>query len=141
MNGNEFSPSNALEQALLAAQQGAGSPTAFFDELATSQVVVLLDRDIGPEGRWDPSINLCVLTNATGQRVVAAFTAVERSGPWHERLPQFGYGLLVSFSWLIQGLGPQVGVVMNPGWSVGVELAPEAIDRLKQQLPERLAAT
>jgi SseB protein N-terminal domain len=137
----EFSPANALEHVLLEAQRGTGSPAAFFDELLRSQVFVLLDKEIGPEGRWDPSINLCVLTNATDGPVVAAFTAPERSTPWHERLPQFGYGLLVSFTWLLQGLGPEVGVVINPGSSVGVELAPGAMSRLKHQVASSSAAT
>jgi hypothetical protein len=128
-----FSPVNPLEQALLDAQQGSGSPEAFFDELLRAEVFFLLDKEIGPEG-WDPSINLCVLTNAKGGPVVAAFTAPERSDPWHERLPQFQYGMLVAFSWLLEGLGTDVGVVINPGHRVGVELAPEALDRLKQQL-------
>ena len=137
----EFSPATPLERALLDAQQGTGSPAAFFGELLSSQVFVLLDKEIGPEGRWDPSINLCVLTNAAGGPVVAAFTVPERSTPWHERLPQFGYGLLVSFTWLLQGMGSEVGVVINPGHSVGVELAPEAIVRLKQQVAGNSAAT
>ncbi|MBD9480963.1 SseB family protein [Pseudoxanthomonas sp. PXM02] len=141
MTEKEFSPTNSLEHALLDAQQGTGSPAAFFDQLLTSQVFVLLDKDIGPEGRWDPSINMCVLTNAAGGPFVAAFTAPERSTPWHEHLPQFGYGLLVSFTWLLQGLGSEVGVVINPGGSVGVELAPEAIGRLKQQVAGNSAAT
>jgi len=33
----------------------------------------------------------------------------------------------------MQGLGPTVGVVINPGHGVGVELAPEAVARLRQQ--------
>jgi len=137
----EFSPVNPLEHALIGAQQGTGSPSTFFDELIGSQVFVLLDKEVGPDGRWDPSISLCVLTNAAGGPVVAAFTAPERSSPWHHRLPQFQYGLLVSFTWLLQGLGPDVGVVFNPGHSVGVELAPEAINRLKQQAAGVTAAT
>ena len=131
-----FSPTNALEHALLDAQEGNRSSTDFLSELLGSQVFVLLDREIGPKGHWDESINLCVLTNATDGPVVAAFTSPERSIPWHERLPQFGHGLLVDFSWLLQGLGPEVGVVINPGWSVGVELAPEAVERLKRRLED-----
>ena len=141
MSEADFSPANPLEHALLDAQRGNGSPAAFFDELLNSQVFVLLDKEIGPEGRWDPSINLCVLTNAAGGPVVAAFSAPERSAPWPERLPQFRYGLLVAFPWLLQGLGSELGVVINPGGSVGVELAPEALVPLKQQVAGNSAAT
>ena len=133
MNEAAFSPLNPLEESLLQAQLGAAPASDFFDNLLGSQVFVLLDKDIGPDGQWDASINLCVLTNAAGAPVIAAFTAPERSAPWYKHLPQFQSGLLVSFVWLIQGLGPDAGVVINPGHGVGVELAPEAIARLRQQ--------
>ena len=133
MNEAAFSPLNPLEEALLQAQLGAAPAADFFSVLLDSQVFVLLDKDIGPDGQWDPSINLCLLTNAAGAPVLAAFSAPERSAPWYPHLPQFQFGLLVSFVWLMQGLGPDAGVVLNPGHGVGVELAPEAIARLRQQ--------
>lgn len=141
MSVTDFNPTNSVERALLEAQQGRVAPTAFFDELLKSQVFVLLDREIGPEGGWDPSINLCILTNASGLPVAAVFTAPDRSAPWHERLPQFQFGLLVSFTWLLRGLGPGVGVVVNPGLTVGVELSPEAIANLRQQVAGNGSAT
>lgn len=137
----DFSPLNRLEATLLAAQTGTGPSSAFFDELVQSQVFLLLDREIGEDGRWDPAINLCVLTNAQGRPVVAAFTAPERSTDWYAHLPQFKYGLLVTFAWLMQGLGPEVGVVVNPGLPVGVELGPEAIMDLRQQAAGDSTAT
>jgi hypothetical protein len=133
MNEAAFSPLNPLEETLLQAQLGAAPASDFFSELLGSQVFVLLDKDLGPDGQWDPSINFCVLTNAAGAPVLAAFTAPERSAPWYQHLPQFQFGLSVGFAWLMQGLGPDVGVVINPGHGVGVELAPEAIARLRQQ--------
>ena len=89
MNESAFSPLNPLEETLLQAQLGAGPASDFFDELLGSQVFVLLDKDLGPDGQWDPSINLCVLTNAAGKPVLAAFTAPERSAQWYQHLPQF----------------------------------------------------
>ncbi len=130
----DFTPTNALEQLLLDAQQGSGSSAGFFDALLDAPIFVLIDKELGPDGRWDPSINLCILTNADGAPMVAAFTAPERSAPWHERFPEFPFGLQVSFTWLLQGLGPDTGIVVNPGWPVGVELAAEAIARLKQDV-------
>lgn len=133
---SEFVPGNVLEQALSDAQDGTATADAFLGELVRSQIVILLDREVDPDGRWDPTINLCVLNNAAGDPVVAVFTSPERADPWQGQLPQFEYGLLVSFAWLLQGLGADLGVVVNPGWPVGVELAPEAIARLRQRLDE-----
>ncbi|MDZ4048422.1 MAG: SseB family protein [Pseudoxanthomonas sp.] len=134
MSDEEFVPANELENTLLLAQQGQGSTPDFLNSFVNSQVFVLLDKDLGPEGQWDPSINLCVLTNAAGGPVVAVFTAPERAIPWSERLPQFQHGLLVSPTWLMQGLGPTVGIVVNPGHKVGVELSPDAIQQMKDAI-------
>ena len=141
MSQQEFVPQNELESVLLKAQQGSCPASDFLDKLLSSKVFVLLDKEIGPEGRWDPSINPCILNNAARAPVLAAFTTPELATPWHERLPQFGYGLLVNFAWVLQGLRPQVGVVINPGHKVGVELTPEAIARLKQQAAGNVPAT
>lgn len=131
MSDAEFVPGNALETALVLAQQGKASTPDFLNQLVGSQVFVLLDKELGPEGQWDPAINLCVLTNAKGNPMVAVFTAPERAIPWSERLPQFQHGLLVNPTWLIQGLGPTVGIVVNPGHPVGVELSPDAVRQMK----------
>ena len=134
MPDNEFSPLNPLEETLLQASREKGASTAFYDLLLGSKVFVLIDKPTDAEGRWDPSINICVLTDATGVPVLAVFTAPERSAPWHERLPEFGHGLLVDFTWVLKGLREGFGIIVNPGNPVGVHVSPEVVAGLKRQV-------
>jgi hypothetical protein len=69
------------------------------------------------------------------------FTAPERSTSWHKQLPRFEFGLLVQFQWLLRGIASNVGVVINPGHSVGLELAPEAVANLKARSQAASVAT
>ena len=135
----KFLPSNPLEHSLLKAKSDTGSMGQFFDELIKSNVFVLADREVAPEGGWDSSINLCVLTNKSERLVVPAFTVREFASPWHERQPKFQYDLLVDAASLIEGLVSGVGLVLNPGHPVGVEIPAEAINSLKQKLGSRPA--
>lgn len=135
MSKQEFNPTNALEQSLLDAKRDPRAMADFFDQLLKSEVYVLATGPAGPASALDSSGNLCVLTNASGKSVVPAFTTREKAAPWHERQPQFEYGLLVSASSLLAGLGTDVGLVLNPGHPVGVEIPAEAIKSLAQQPP------
>ena len=72
-----------------------------------------------------------VLFNGAGMPVLAMFTSPERSGPWPKRQPQFEFGILADFRWLLKGITPEVGVVINPGLTVGLELSPDRVQELK----------
>ena len=137
----QFEPVNDLEAHLLKAQLGRTPATEFLDQLLSSQVVVLLDKDPGPSGVWDNSVSPLILSNASGSPVLAMFTAPERSTSWYKQLPRFEFGLLVQFQWLLRGIASNVGVVINPGHSVGLELAPEAVADLKSRSQAASVAT
>ncbi|HQS57021.1 MAG TPA: SseB family protein [Gallionellaceae bacterium] len=127
-----FEPSNDLERALVAAKQGHLPVPAFMQALLSSKVFVLIDKDIGPNGIWDNSATPMVLLNSEGAPVLAMFTAPDRTGEWAKQQPRFSFGLLTDFAWLLKGIGSNVGVVINPGLSVGLEMQPSAVAQLKQ---------
>ncbi|GAB3387847.1 SseB family protein [Lysobacter fragariae] len=131
---SQFVPSNDLETHLLNAQLGHIPESDFWDTLLPAKVVVLLDKDPGPGGVWDNSVSPLILSNADGSLVLAMFTAPERSTPWHKRVPQFAFGMAVPFQWLLQGIANNVGIVINPGYTVGLEMSPDAIAVLKSRL-------
>lgn len=128
-----FEPANDLERALLQAQRGQLPVVSFMDKLLASQVFVLLDKEPGPSGKWDNSASPMVLTNQEGKPVMAMFTAPERSTEWPKREPRFTHGLLTDFAWLLRGLAPGVGLVINPGLSAGLEMPASGVAQLKQR--------
>lgn len=133
----DFIAKNPLEEVLLEAQSGRVPPSKLFDTLYTSQVFVLINKEIGPSGVWDNDIALLVLNSQSGIPVVAMFTSPERSKGWPERAQEFKYGLLVDFRWLLKGIAQEAGVVLNPGSAVGVELVPNIIQKLKEATENR----
>jgi hypothetical protein len=127
----KFEAVNSLEAALLQAQAGALPTDDFLKVLAESQVFMLIDRDIGPTGIWDNSAEPMILSNAAGAPVLALFTAPERSTQWPSRLPKYQFGMLTDFHWLLRGVAPNVGVVVNPGSTVGLEISPSRVAELR----------
>ena len=106
-------------------------PATFFQRLCEAQVFILIDKEIPEGGVWTEDIALLVLNSQSGIPVVAVFTAPERSVAWLAQAPAFKHGLQTDFRWLLQGIAAGVGVVLNPGSPVGVELPPSLITKLR----------
>ena len=129
-----FVPANELESHLLQAQLGQSSIAEFLDRLLAAEVFVLVDKEPGPRSLWDNSASPLVLANAAGLPVFPMFTAQERFTLWNKQFPQFKYWMLVPFQSLLRGVADDVGIVINPGKTVDLELAPEAVANLKARL-------
>ena len=132
-----FEPANELEHALVKARQGELPVVSFMDKLLASQVFVLLDKAPAADGKWDNGISPMVLRNQDGNPVMAMFTAPERSTEWPKREPRFQHGLLTDFAWLLRGLQPGVGLVINPGLAAGLEMPASGVAQLKQRAQRR----
>ena len=126
----EFHPSNELERVLVQAQSGTLSVDDFFERLLASQVALLLDKEV-PESGWDNSSSPLVLKSPRGGNVLAAFTEVDRATLMSQRSSSHKYALLVDFQWVLKGVAPGLGIVLNPGWPVGVEIEPTRVAELK----------
>jgi len=129
-----FLPNNELERVLLAARQGGLPVQSLVDALLRSQVFILIDKEIGPEGTWDASTSPLVISSSKGQASLAMFTSPARSADLAKQCPQFGFGLLVDFRWILSMMGPQLGLTVNPGWAAMMEMPPEGVNQLKADL-------
>ncbi len=126
-------PLNDLELRLMQAQDGTLAAPAFLDSLLADQVFVLLDKAVDADAEWDDSITPLVLTSEANEPMFAIFSAVERAAPWSEQLPQFENALQVDMRWLLTAMSDGVGIVLNPGFDVGMEMIPDAVAQLKQR--------
>jgi hypothetical protein len=115
----------------MGAQRGAVSINDFLASLVEAKVFVLLDKDPGPSGKWDNTASPLVLNSQGGVPMLAVFTAPERSSGWPLRFPQYSFGLLTDFRWLLRGVASGVGLVINPGSVVGLEMPPSGIEQLR----------
>lgn len=128
-----FTPINDLEARLLQAQEGTLSPADFLDSLLNEKIFVLVDKEIPEGGEWDESITPLVLTNDANEPMFAVFSATERAVGWSEQVPAFENALHLDFRWLLGGIADGVGIVLNPGFDVGMEMIPDAVAQLKQR--------
>ncbi|GAB3063532.1 SseB family protein [Stenotrophomonas tumulicola] len=128
-----FEPLNDLEVRLVQAQDGTLQAPEFLDSLLSDQVFVLLDKPVGPDADWDESINPLVLTSEADEPMFAVFSAIERAGMWSDQLPQFENALQVEVRWLLGAISDGVGLVLNPGFDIGMEMIPDAVVQLKQR--------
>ncbi len=120
----------ALESRLQSAQQGRCSAPELFEELLASQIIVLLDKPIAEDGRWDATARPLTLKSPNGFAVMAVFTTHEKAAPWVQQSPAHVHALYVDFAWIVRGLAPNVGLVINPGDVLGLELQPETAQKL-----------
>jgi len=128
-----FDALNALELRLVQAQQGELEVPAFLDSLLDEQVFVLIDRPLGEGGQWDEQTTPLVLTSESGEPMFAVFSAPEHATPWADQVAGFEHALQVDFAWLLGGIPAQVGIVLNPGFDIGMEMSPDAVSQLKER--------
>lgn len=128
-----FEPLNALELRLVQAQDGTLDAAAFLDGFLADQVFVLLDKPVGADAEWDDTITPLVLTSEAHEPMFAVFSAVERASPWRAQLPRFENALQVDVRWLLGAMADGVGIVLNPGFDIGMEMIPDAVVQLKQR--------
>lgn len=98
--------------------------------MLASQIIVLLDKPIDEDGRWDPTARPLTLNSPNGFAVMALFTTHEKAAPWVQQAPAHVHALFVDFAWIVRGLAPRVGLVINPGDALGLELQPETAQKL-----------
>ncbi len=127
-----FETRNELEEKLLAAQDGQLESDEFMFFLDDSQIFMPVRDSIGIEGftSSDKAIPLTLKTEDDIE-VLVLFTSPERAKEFIKDFPGYDGGLLVEFKWILERTGSGVGISINPGWPVGLELEPEMIRQLK----------
>lgn len=127
-----FETRNELEEKLLAAQEGQLESKEFMTFLNDSQIFMPVKDSIGIEGftASDKAIPLTLKTEDDVE-VLTLFTSPERSKDFMKDFPGYDGGLLVEFKWILERTGTGIGISINPGWSVGLDLEPETIQQLK----------
>ena len=128
-----FEPRNELEFQLLAAQEGKLAPRAFMRQLLDAQVFVPVEEPLAFDGiQSSERARPLIVSSDEGSQVLVVFTSPERAKPFVADLPAYRGGILAEFRWVVERLGPGLDVALNPGWSVGMDLEAETIERLER---------
>jgi hypothetical protein len=127
----DFTPANDLEQTLLAARDGTVPASRLFEALFAARVFTLMNEAPGADGDFSEKASMLVLNSEGNVPMVGLFTAPERAEGWPAQAPAYCHGLLVEFRWLLPRLADGVGIVLNPGAPVAVELPPVLVGKLR----------
>lgn len=119
----DFIAVNDLERAMIDAQAGLMTPTAFQDVFLSAPLYLPSASAI--QSDW--SGFLPVVYKREGAEIIAVFSEAERSRRVAHTAP---YVLQIDAADFISRLMPDLGVVVNPGFSVCLELPPPAVRRM-----------
>jgi hypothetical protein len=126
-----FEPRNDVERQLLAAQSGEIPGESFMAELLQAQLFMPVRDEYGISNfqASDKAVPLTV-EDEEGTPTLVLFTSPERAKEFLTGYPGYEGGLLAEFTWILERVGSGYGIVLNPGWPVGLEMAPEMVDQL-----------
>jgi len=134
----DFEPRNELEKSLLSAQNEEISSDDLLNILMNSQVFMPVQDDkpavLNIQHRCAPS-RWCS-TPRTARRFWCCFRT--RSAPRSlGDYPGFGGGLLTEFTWVLEKMGRDFGIALNPGLDVGFDMEPETVNELVDSLGQQ----
>lgn len=129
-----FEARNDLERQLVAAQEGKIAGEDFLQELLAAQVFMPVKDSANIGGlQTDRGIATPLTVSAEdGCEVLLVFTSPDRAKGLVKEYPKFGGGLLVEFEWILKRIGMNVGIALNPGWEVGMDMEPDMVAQLAQ---------
>ena len=134
---NDLHPQNALERAILSFHRGEVDAEAFAHSLPPMEVFVPVKGDQSPVGELQFSTRLepLILSDEEGVQVLILFTSPERSVGFLRNFSGFRGGMTTALEWMLRRVGEDVGIAINPGHDLGLDLDPEMIRALVTLLP------
>jgi len=129
-----FNVENELEKRLIQAQNGEIEGEEFLKEMLDMQVFMpILDKH--SISGFQDSKHAVPLTfkDDDGSEMVILFTSPERAKEFVKDHPGYDGGLLEDFKWVIEKIGGGYGVILNPGYEVGLELEAHMLEILTNQ--------
>jgi len=125
----DATPRNALEEQLLAAQEGRIDSDALLKTLMTAQVFLPVQDEKAPVLNIQRSTRASplVLSGEDDTPVLVLFSSPERARPFLEDFPGFSGGILESFTWVLENLGSGYAIALNPGSELGFDMEPQTV--------------
>jgi hypothetical protein len=137
MAENEATPGptelkNELEFLIDCGREGKVTMATIYQALIRSSIIVLMNKEW--DGRTqDPELKAMMLQDKDGNNLMVTFTDESRTAEIKARHPEFTHEKVVPVAPMLDNLDEQIGLIINPGQSVGVQITPEGLKELKEQ--------
>ncbi len=123
-------PSNDLETALVAAKKGELPLREFLAKLLDSEIAVPSANEVLEGGYGLRPL----LFERDGTPMVAIFSSRERAKLFEAQAP---HALVIEARAFLSGLSTHAGVVLNPGYTEGLDISPEGIRNILRDFAPR----
>jgi hypothetical protein len=136
----DAAPRNALEEQLLAAQEGRIDSDELLKTLMTAQVFMPVQDEKAPVANIQRSARAqpLVLSGEDDTPILVLFSSPERARPFLEDYPGFAGGIREPFRWVLENMGSGYGIALNPGSELGFDMEPETVADLAASLASTL---
>ncbi len=128
-----FKPRNDLEKQLLAAHNGELEVEALMNELmdATVFMPVYEKHQIGGlQPTTDDKATPLTLKEESGLEVLIVFSSPEIGKDFLQNYPGYGGGLLTDLKWIVEKIGTDHAISINPDNEVGFDLDAAMVKQL-----------
>ncbi len=125
MTEEPFVPLNPLETALVDAMEGRIDTLTLLQTLVGSEVAIPSGTEVQPDGTGLSP----VVYEKDGVKLMAVCSDVERAKLFGKNAP---YHLVMSGRDLLDRYPDNLGMIVNPGCSRGLEILPEGIPGIRQ---------
>ena len=129
-----FVAENELEKKLIQAQNGEIEGEEFLKEMLDMQVFMpILEKHTIAGFQDSKQATPLSFKDDDGTEMIILFTSPERAKEFVKDHPGYEGGLLEDFKWVIEKIGGGYGVILNPGFEVGLELEANMLELLTKQ--------
>ena len=126
-----FTAENELEKKLIQAQNGEIEGEEFLKDMLDMQVFMpILDKHHISGFQESKQATPLSIKDDDGIEMVILFTSPERAKAFVRDYPGYDGGLLEDFKWVIEKIGGGYGVILNPGFEIGLELEANMLEQL-----------
>lgn len=129
---------NPLERDLAEAQQNPEAFPDFLDALLKSEVLMLSKRDVLDQKSPDDISALIIPGSAGGPGDLAVFTSPEMAHRVAATYPEYRYGIKIDFLWVLAHTAPGLGMTINPGWNLGMQIPDFGVLRMRERYADRI---
>ena len=129
---HDFTAHNDLETKLVDAQEGRLDSQTFMQDLLDQQLFMPVEDEKNQIQGFQRSTkaNPLTLEAEDGTRVLVLFTSPERAKPFLEEFPDYRGGLLSEFTWILDRIGGDIAISINPGMEYGIDFDPDMVSQL-----------
>ncbi len=130
---------NEVERLLSDMDAGNIDPETFARELLNHQVFMPIKDEKHQIAGFQLSTKAdpLVIEDEDGNRVFIAFSSPERAKEFTAAFPGYSGGLLTEVSWIVQRMGADMGLSINPGMEPGFDFDADMVSMLAALLPEQ----